>query len=58
VATTCKDAGCCRGVSEGDPAKVEGGKAPGNVAATVETARVLGIPIEHLVHSVSGDAAA
>ena len=46
------------GISQSYLAEIEGGKKPGSLAAMAAIAKVLRIPIEHLVQSASGDAAA
>ena len=45
------------GISQSYLAEIESGKKPGSLAATAAIAKVLRIPIEHLVQSVSGETA-
>jgi DNA-binding XRE family transcriptional regulator len=46
------------GISQSYLAEIESGKKPGSLAAMAAIAKVLRIPLEHLVQTVSGDAAA
>ena len=52
---TQRELATAAGISQSYLAEIEGGKKPGSLAAMAAIARVLRIPIEHLVQSVSSE---
>ena len=55
---TQRELATAAGISQSYLAEIEGGKKPGSLAAMAAIAKVLRIPLEHLVQTASSEAAA